>query len=202
MSEYDFLGEGLTRDLEVKVWAIGAGLTAYELREPAVNRVWRPGELKILSFYELYALSNHPGGMVLLRDRLQIRDNKIREALNLPLDPEYLYTEEDAKNLVLNGTKDQILDALEFGPVGLASMIKHYAVTLVNTIDKMDFFNTLFSMNIQEIRLSMEKVDDAPTNTKERRTSTAETKQEAPVKRERKSAPLQPSEPTVQTPTE
>lgn len=200
---YDFLGEDITGNMEVKVWSIGSGQVAYSLTDPAVNRVWRPGELKIITFHELYTLNNQPGGGFLLANRLQIRDNKVREALNLPLDPEYLYTEEDAKNLVINGTKEQILDALEFGPVGLASMIKHHAVVHTQTIDRMEFFNTLFSMNIQEIRSSMDKVDETPTAQRERRAAPVEKQEaEAPAKRERKSTPLTPSEPTVQTPTE
>lgn len=199
---YDFLGEGITGNLEVKVWAIGTGQVAYELKDPPINRSWRPSELKIVTFHELYALSNKPGGRYLLQHNLQIRDNKVREALQLPLDPEYLYTEEDAKNLVINGTKEQILDALEFGPVGLAAMIKHFAVVNVTTIDKMEFFNTLFSMNIQEIRNSMEKVEETPTVQRERRSAPVSDEVVEPVKRERKSTPLKPSEPTNQTPTE
>jgi len=195
---YDFLGEGITGTMEVKVWAVGSGIVAYSLTDPQVNRTWRPNELKILTFHELYQLSNHPGGAVLLKERLQIRDNKVREALQLPLDPEYLYTEEDAKNLVLNGTQEEILDALEFGPLGLASMIKHHAILHTNSLDRVNFFNTLFSMNIQELKNSIEETTEEKPEVSRRRT---EAKVSAP-KSTRKSKPLQPSEPLVQVPSE
>ncbi len=192
---YSFLGNDITGTMEVKVWSLGAGQTAYELQDPAVNRTWRPGELKIITFHELYSLLNHPGGQFLLTHRLQVRDNKVREALGLPLDPEFLYTEDDAKKLVIEGNKDRILDALEFGPVGLASMIKHHAVNLTKDVDMIEFFNTLFQMNIQGIKASVDKIDEVQDKQKERRVQDGEkaTKKQAP-KRERKSMPLNPSE--------
>lgn len=203
---YDFLGEDITGAMEVKVWAIGSGVVAYSLTDPQVNRVWRPNELKVITFHELYQLSNHPGGMALLRDRLQIRDNKVREALKLPLDPEFLYTEEDAKNLAINGTQEQILDALEFGPLGLASMIRHHAILHVDSLDRVNFFNTLFSMNIQELRSAVERVDDDISDAQPKRRAAVKSKGEETTteqpKKQRKAQPLKPSEPLVQVPTE
>lgn len=198
---YDFLGEGITGAMEVKVWAIGAGLVTYTLADPQVTRTWRPNELKILTFHELYQLMNHPGGAVLLKERLQIRDNKVRTALQLPLDPEYLYTEEDAKNLAINGTEEEILDALEFGPLGLGSMIKHHAILHTNSLDRLNFFNTLFSMNIQEIRNAAadENLEDKPDVP--RRRAQAKGVNEEP-KSNRKSKPLKPSEQLIQVPSE
>lgn len=201
---YDFLGTEITGAMEVKVWAVGAGKVHYQLDDPKVSRTWNPGELKILTFHEIYQLANHPGGMFLLVNNLQIRDNKIRQALGLPTHPEYLYTEEDAKKLVLDGTREQILDALEFGPLGLASMMKHFAIIHVDSSDKIQFFNKLFSMNILELRETLDKEDESSTKSGTRRavTTVAEEKKEVPKKRERKSEPLKPSEPLNQVATE
>jgi len=199
---YDFLGEGITGAMEVKVWAIGTGIVTYALADPQVTRTWRPNELKVLTFHELYQLSNHPGGAVLLKERLQIRDNKVRQALQLPLDPEYLYTEEDAKNLAINGTQEQILDALEFGPLGLASMIKHHAILTANSLDRVNFFNTLFSMNIQELRKSVEEAPEEKPEAPRRRSQPKQVSEEVEAKPVRKSKPLKPSEPLVQVPSE
>jgi hypothetical protein len=202
---YDFLGEGITGAMEVKVWSIGTGIVTYTLADPQVNRVWRPNDLKIVTFHELYQLLHHPGGAYLLKERLQIRDNKVREALKLPLDPEFLYTEEDAKNLAISGTQEQILDALEFGPLGLASMIKHHAILNANSLDRVNFFNTLFSMNIQELRESVKDTDTTEAPVARRRTEAkspiVEQENSAP-KSTRKSKPLKPSEQLVQVPSE
>jgi len=199
---YEFLGTEVTGAMEVKVWAIGAGRVHYELQDPKVSRTFNPGELKILTFHEIYQLANHPGGMYLLVNNLQIRDNKVRQAIGLPVDPEYLYTEEDAKKLVIEGSKEQILDALEFGPLGLASMIKHFAIVYVDSSDKINFFNRLFTMNILELRDGLEREDDTQTKPGKRRASTTVAEEEIVKKRERKTQPLKPSEPLNQVATE
>jgi hypothetical protein len=203
-----FLGEHITGTMEVKVWSNSIGAVGYGVDELRVSRSWQPSELKIVTFHELYLLANQPGGMALLTNYLQIRDQKVREALQLPLEPEYLYTDEDAKKLVISGTEDQILDALEFGPISLAGMIRHYAILEVTDINRMKFFNNLFSMSIEVIRDNMrdesEGTDEANKPTGQRRVQvnqeTAETKP-SPT-RERKGSALEPSEPTVQEATE
>ncbi len=199
---YEFLGTEVTGAMEVKVWAIGGGRVHYELQDPKVSRTFNPGELKILTFHEIYQLANHPGGMYLLVNNLQIRDNKVRQAIGLPVDPEYLYTEEDAKKLVIEGSKEQILDALEFGPLGLASMIKHFAIVYVDSSDKINFFNRLFTMNILELRDGLEREDDTQAKPGKRRASTTVAEEEVVKKKERKTQPLKPSEPLNQVATE
>lgn len=200
---YEFLGTEVTGAMEVKVWAIGAGRVHYDLLDPKVSRTFNPGELKILTFHEIYQLANHPGGMYLLVNNLQIRDNKVRQAIGLSVDAEYLYTEEDAKKLVIEGSKEQILDALEFGPLGLASMIKHFAVVNVDSSDKITFFNKLFTMDILNLRDSLEKEDESQGKAGKRRASTTVAEEEEVVKKkERKTQPLKPSEPLNQVATE
>lgn len=203
-----FLGDHITGDLEVKVWSTSVGTVGYGLDDPRVNRSWQPGELKIISFHELYQLSNTPGGMAILLNYLQIRDQKVREALQLPLEPEYLYTEEDAQKLARTGSEDQILDALEFGPVGLASMIRHYAIVETTDINRMKFFNNLFSMNIESIRDNMkdESVDQSAPKAAGQRRVKAESPsndqaESSTGKRQRKSQALAPSEQLVQEAT-
>lgn len=198
-----FLGEHITGDLEVKVWSTSVGAVGYGLDDPRVNRSWQPGELKIISFHELYQLSNSPGGQALLLNYLQIRDQKVREALQLPLEPEYLYTEEDAKKLARTGSEDQILDALEFGPVGLASMIRHYAIMETTDINRIKFFNNLFSMNIETIRDNMkdESLEQSSGKASGQRRVKAETpssEENSAPKRQRKGQVLVPSEQKVQ----
>ncbi len=203
-----FLGEHITGDLEVKVWSTSVGTVGYGLEDPKVSRSWQPGELKIISFHELYQLSNTPGGMAILLNYLQIRDQKVREALQLPLEPEYLYTEDDAKKLAKTGSEDQILDALEFGPVGLAGMIRHYAIIETTDINRMKFFNNLFSMNIESIRDNMkdESLEQSSAKASGQRrvkaeTSPAKSEEETSSKRQRKTQALAPSEQAVQEAT-
>jgi hypothetical protein len=202
-----FLGEEITGDLEVKVWSTSIGDVVYALDDPRVHRNWKPGELKIITFHELYQLANTPGGMPILVNHLQIRDENVRKALQLPMEPEYFYTEEDARKLVNTGTEEEILDALEFGPRSLASMIRYFAILDIDSLEKMKFFNGLFRMNIQQIRENLKEDDEEVVSTTEskRRVQKAPEIEAEPVKetkKTRKASTLTPSEPTQQVPTE
>jgi hypothetical protein len=94
------------------------------------------------------------------------------------------------------------LDALEFGPLGLASMIKHFAIVYVDSSDKINFFNRLFTMNILELRDGLEREDDTQAKPGKRRASTTVAEEEVVKKKERKTQPLKPSEPLNKVATE
>lgn len=165
--DYSFLGEGITADMEVKVFNNSGGRVSYNLSEPRVSReFFRPGHMISVTFDEIYALSNEPGGMDLLLHFLQIRDNKVREALALPTDPEYLYTTEDIKKLVLKGTKDQLLDALEFGPYGMAEVIRKTAVDeKLDSGTRIDLLSEVLGIDLKRI-YENDKEDDVETEIK------------------------------------
>ena len=202
-----FLGEGITGDLEVKVWSTSIGEVVYALEDPRVHRSWKPGEVKILTFHEVYQLANSPGGMPLLVNHLQIRDMKVRKALQLPLEPEYLYTDEDARKLVRNGTEEEILDAIEFGPRSLAGAIRYYAILDVDSLERMRFFNTLFSMNIEQIRENLRDAESTQATVESKRRVKKDVEEskveiEQSEKKVRKTKALQPSEQREQVPSE
>lgn len=204
-----FLGEGITGDLEVKVWSTSIGEVVYALQDPKVHRSWKPGEVKILTFHEVYQLANSSGGMPLLANHLQIRDPKVRKALQLPMEPEYLYTDEDARKLVNTGSEEEILDAIEFGPRSLAAAIRYYAILDIDSLEKMKFFNNLFRMNIQQIRDNLKDEGNEPnleeTGSKRRVKKDPikeEIVSEVETKKTRKTKALEPSEPKEQEPTE
>lgn len=95
-----------------------------------LHRVFQPNEIKEVTLEELIKLSYEPGGMNLLRNNF-ILDNK--EAIDMILghvEPEYTYTPADVKNLLLNGSLDELLDCLDFAPEGVIELIKTFAVEL------------------------------------------------------------------------
>ena len=86
---------------------------------------------------ELRKLSYIPGGEVILREYLVI-DNKeaLDELLNGGVEPEYFYTEDEIKTLLLTGSLDQLMDCLDFAPGGVIDLVKKYAVELkINAVD-------------------------------------------------------------------
>ena len=52
------------------------------------------------------------------------------EAILSSVEPEYFYTEEDIKHLLLDGSIDEFLDCLDFAPKGVIDILKDLAVSL------------------------------------------------------------------------
>ena len=94
------------------------------------SRDFQPGETKKITYAELEGLSYLPGGDVIIREYLQIKDPEVKEALVGETEPEYNMTAEDVKNLILNGSHDEWLDALDFAPEGVIDLIKALSVEL------------------------------------------------------------------------
>lgn len=208
MIDYSFLGvEGLTGDKMVRVWKRASGRVSYVLDEPRARREWHRGdEVKMITFHELYTLSNEPGGRAILEYFLLIKDQDVLKALSLPLDPEYQYTEADCKTLALKGTKEQILDALEFGGYGVATLIKRAATeNKIDSTDRKKMLNDIFRFDLDSIYANKEWAEGVQANAGEKKQrrgkvlKEAEANQEQETKkkggRPRKSEALTPSEP-------
>ena len=206
--DYSFLGvEGLTGERAIRVWKRAKGKVVYSLDDPKVYRVWnRNDEVKMITFHELYTLSNAPGGRGILQYFLLIKDQEVLQALDLPLDPEYQYTEEDCRKLILKGTKDQILDALEFGGYGVATLIKKAATEVkIDSTSRKKMINGIFGFDLDLIYDNQKAINSGNGNketTRKRRaeaiTAGEEDKKEVAKKktRSRKSTPLEPTAPS------
>ena len=99
-----------------------------------LHRSFNAGETKEITFEELEKLSWVDGGMYILKNCLLIDDPEATKQLfNESVDPQYYYTEEDIKKLLLGTGVDNMnrfLDALDFAPDGVKDIIKKLAVTL------------------------------------------------------------------------
>ena len=109
------------------------GTTGYTLADGAKEtRLWAENEVKKIAFAELKRVSYLPGGAELLRDYLVIEDPAAIEALNVGIDiqeqPEYLYTENEIRDLLFNGSLDELKDFLDFSPDGGIEIAKQIAV--------------------------------------------------------------------------
>lgn len=107
-----------------------AGMVVYRVPEMNVRRTFMPGEVKRIGHAELEALSFRPGGRELMQEYLQIKDAGLLKEMNIHAEPEYYMDKEHVEDLLLNGTLDQFLDALDFAPAGVIDMIKDLSVTL------------------------------------------------------------------------
>ena len=140
----------IDKNKKVKVINKFNGTVGYEVPELGVHRNFYPKESKEISFDELERLSFIPGGDVILKDYLEIvDDNIVMELFNEKTEPEYHYSEEDVKNLLMTGTLDQFLDCLDFAPDVIKDMIKTLAVDLpVNDMEKRKAIQDKLGFNV------------------------------------------------------
>jgi len=121
----------------------------YELPELHVSRNFLKGETKKVSVKELRALQYLPGGDVLIRDYLSVKNQEFLDEIGLEPEEEYNWTEADVKDLLENQPLDKLKDALDFAPAGIIDMIKSLAVTLkLNDMNKRTAIQEATGLNI------------------------------------------------------
>jgi hypothetical protein len=108
----------------------GAAHVSYRIPEEGIRRSFAPGESKTISYEELEKLTYQPGGMQLITSFLQIQDINALNTIGAKVEPEYHMSEKDVANLLMSGSLDAFLDALDFAPVSVVDLIKTMAVSL------------------------------------------------------------------------
>ena len=120
-----------------------------------LRRKFMAGETKEVAVEELRKLSYLPGGEYILRNYLVIDNRELVDELLNGVEPEYFYTEEDVKNLLLNGSLDALKDCLDFAKVAvdlkIADVYKRKAI-----LDMTGFDVT------KAIEINEETTDDTP----------------------------------------
>lgn len=158
--DYSYLVQGkeLKGDYLVQVCSGSPYVVAYFVNEGNLNvhREFRPMtdgkmDIKYIPFEELFYLNNVPGGREIIFEKLYIKDPLVREALDLPtIDevPEFGYTKEDVKKVLLEGTDDEVLDMYDFGPERMAEITKSLLVELDNiSYSRLQLLEKIFHWN-------------------------------------------------------
>lgn len=107
-----------------------SSVVVYRIPESNLRREFAPGETKQIPFSELEKLTYQQGGRTLLEEFLQIVDEVVTSDLNVHREVEYDMSENQVKDLLLTGSLDAFLDALDFAPLGVIDLIKTLAVQL------------------------------------------------------------------------
>ena len=114
----------------VKVTNRCGGMAIYKIPEHGIRREFNVGETKMIPYQELVWLSYQPGGRGMMANTFLIEEVKTTKDLNIHTEPEYFMTDADIVNLLLNGSVDELKDALDFAPAGVIQIIKDKSVEL------------------------------------------------------------------------
>ena len=169
------------------------GYTGYQIPDTGVSRNFAPGESKRISKEELIQLSYIEGGEYLLKNYLIVNNDKTLEELNISVQPEYYYTEEEIKELLTTGSLDQLEDTLNFAPDGVIEIIKDMAVKteLPDTrkrkmISEKTGFNIDNAIRVNEV-MAEDQIKDEHSEPVERKASPINVESDTP---QRKAAPI------------
>ena len=167
----------LDKNTLIKVVNRDNGTVGYTIPDLGnLHRNFQPKEEKEVTMEELRKLSYLPGGEVLLRDCLIIRNEEaVAELLGI-VEPEYHYTEAEIKQLLLYGTMDQFMDCLDFAPQGVIDLLKSMAVDLkINNIDKREAIKAKTGFDVSKA-IEINKLSE---------------EEEVPVEKTRRTEPIQ-----------
>ena len=107
------------------------GTVGYSIPEMNnLRRQFAPGVTKEITFEELQNLYFLKGGRAILDNYLIIEDPEAVKALQMQVEPEYFYNDNQIKNVMVNGSLDAFLDMLDFSNNGVKESIKTLAVNL------------------------------------------------------------------------
>jgi len=129
-----------------------------------LHRVFQPNEVKEVTLEELIKLSYEPGGMSLLRNNFVLNNKEAIKIILGQVEPEYNYTPADVKNLLLNGSLDELLDCLDFAPEGVIELVKTLAVELpLNDVAKREAILEKTNFNVTNaIQIKKDTEADIP----------------------------------------
>ena len=132
---------------KVKVVNRHRGITGYTIPDlNNLHRDFQPGETKIVDKEEIFKLSQFPGGRYMLANYLVIEDSDLIKEVFGEVEPEYFYSKDDIRRIMIEGSLDEFEDMLNFSPIGGVEIIKQIATELpLNDIAKRDLRKSFLS---------------------------------------------------------
>lgn len=180
---------------KVEVRSLVGHSTGYVIPELHIKRHFEPFETKRVEAGELRELHYRKGGRIILHEYLSVQNDELRHEFDIPSDQvEYDWTEQDIRDLLLNGDEDALRDAIDFGPAGVVEQIKRTAFELkIPDVNKREIIKDMTGTDVnkqielkkeEELRLAESRGETSgDKETKQRRHSNEE-----PTKRRRRVA--------------
>lgn len=123
---------------------------------------FEPFEKKTLSAELLRRLNYSYGGSVLLTDYLSVKNAELAREFGVPDDMvEYNWSVHDVDRVLSSGSIDELLDALDYGPDGIKTVLVDRAIKLeLNDVAKRDAIYEKTGVNITNAIENHRKFDE------------------------------------------
>lgn len=187
----------LDKDTVIKIKNRSLGKCGYYVSDLGIRRVFYPEEVKEVTMGEILKMSYGGGGRKILEKNLIILNKEAVAEILGDVEPEYYYTKEEVKKLLLYGTLDQLKDCLDFADEGVIELVKTMAVQLdINDLAKRKaikdktHFDVTKAVEVNE----WAKEDENAEETKTARRSAPITNEEVEAGPARRSTPVMSEE--------
>lgn len=142
-------------------------------------------EVKKLPYHTLKSLTYIPGGQYILDNYLVVENEEALDLLNMKVEPEYFYTDEEIRKLLFNGSVDEFADFLDFAPKGAIEIAKNIAVKeQIPDVRKRDMLSEKTGLNINNAIMVNTIMDtDVEQPQEEKKERRVAVKKETPTRR-------------------
>lgn len=166
----------------IKVTNRDNGYVGYVIPELGnLRRKFQPGETKELTMDEIRKLSWTDGGKALIENHLILDNPQAVKEILASVEPEYFYSEKEVEQLLLHGSSEQLMDALDFAPEGVVSLIKDKAVDLkLNDVAKREIIKAKTKFDVSKA-IEFNAVSEPEVETKTRRATPMDMNVEVPA---------------------
>ena len=157
----------------IKVTNRSNGRVSYGIPDSnGLRRLFHSKETKEIPMEELRKVMWSTGGAYILKNTLIIENKEaVQELFSTEPEPEYYYTEDEIKQLLLTGTNDQLLDCLDFAPEGVVNVLKNLAVTMkLNDMSKREIIFEKTGFNVTNAINKESEKEEEPVKTERRAT--------------------------------
>ena len=144
----------------MKIKNRSASVSGYTIPDINIRRRFAPGEVKDVPKEEIEKLLFQPGGTAMFYGNFQVSPEDLKILGIGQQEPEYFYTEEEIKEVMLNGSLDKFLDVLDFAPDGVIDLIKKYSTSLPMTdMNKCEAFKQKTGFDVMKAIANIKAVE-------------------------------------------
>lgn len=166
-------------------------IVIYHVDDMGVRREFAPGETKMIPLSEIYALSQKQSGLYQLRNNLFVQDTAAIQEMQMHVEPEYFLDEAGVRNLLQNGSVDELIDCLNFAPKGVIELLQKQALELpLNDLQKINVIKEKLGFDVVGALKHRKEVEEAMAEEADATSSGMKVRQ-APTRLVQKSAPVE-----------
>lgn len=151
----------------IEVRNLTAQRIAYLIPERSVRRDFSAFETKEITAGELRELWFKSGGKILLQNYLGVNNKELAREFGVTNDQfthEYSWTKKDIDRVLLEGSEDELADALDYAPLGIVETLINRAVELrISDMNKRKLIKEMTDKDVSKMINYVEELElDAP----------------------------------------